>query len=138
MIHPELKTGAVIRYPYLWVREGRKGETEGRKSRPVAVALRLGRGDGSDTIVFLPLTTTEPDATRFSVEVPEIEKKRGGLDLGKRIWLILDEFNTDLVGQSFYLESKPPIGKFSKAFIVPIVRGLIARRKSISIIDRRK
>jgi hypothetical protein len=104
----------------------------------VAVALRLGRGDGSDTIAFLPLTTTEPEATRFSVEVPEIEKKRRGLDLDKRIWLILDELNTDVAGQSLYLQSKPPIGKFSKAFIVPIVRALIARRKSISIIDRRK
>jgi hypothetical protein len=32
----ELRTGCVIRFPYLWVREAERGETEGRKPRPVA------------------------------------------------------------------------------------------------------
>jgi hypothetical protein len=36
----ELRTGCVIRFPYLWVREAERGETEGRKARPVAVGVR--------------------------------------------------------------------------------------------------
>jgi hypothetical protein len=31
----------VIRYPYLWVREAARGETEGRKLRPVTVGVRI-------------------------------------------------------------------------------------------------
>lgn len=43
MSRDELRTGCVIRFPYLWVRESERGETEGRKSRPVAVGVRITR-----------------------------------------------------------------------------------------------
>src|SRR5438132_175752 len=33
----------VIRFPYLRVRESERGETEGRKTRPVAVGVRIAR-----------------------------------------------------------------------------------------------
>jgi hypothetical protein len=34
-----LRTGAVVRYPYLWAREAAQGETDGRKFRPAAVGV---------------------------------------------------------------------------------------------------
>ena len=35
------KAGDVLRYPYLWARQARAGETEGRKLRPCAVVLAV-------------------------------------------------------------------------------------------------
>lgn len=80
--------------------------------------------------------SAQPEASRFSAEIPAIEKRRAGLDSDLRLWIILDEFNTDLVGQSFYLEPEPPIGRFSKAFFLPLLRAFIARRKEFTEINR--
>lgn len=109
MSYDDILTAAVVRYPYLWARQARDGETEGRKDRPVAVGVRLSRPDG-DLVLFFPITSKQPDASRFFSEIPDIEKRRAGLDQEMRLWIIFDEFNTDIVGRSFYLEPKPPIG----------------------------
>jgi hypothetical protein len=130
-----IQTAAVIRYPYLWSREANKGETEGRKHRPVAVGVRIARGAG-DLILFFPITTKQPERGRFAIEIPAIEKRRAGLDVDLRLWIILDEYNSDIIGQSFYLEPDPPIGQFSKAFFLPILREFIARRKSLREVSR--
>lgn len=135
MSYDDIQTASVIRYPYLWARQARTGETEGRKERPVAVGVRLPRPDG-DLVLIFPISTKQPEASRFSAEIPAIEKRRAGLDSDLRLWIILDEFNTDLVGQSFYLEPEPPIGRFSKAFFLPLLRAFIARRKEFTEINR--
>ncbi|MBY3158483.1 hypothetical protein HFO56_40020 [Rhizobium laguerreae] len=130
-----IQTASVIRYPYLWAREAGRGETEGRKERPVVVGVRMPRRDG-DLVLFFPVTTKQPEASRFAVEVPAIEKRRAGLDADRRLWIIFDEFNTDIVGNSFYLEPEPPTGRFSKAFFLPLLRELISRRKSATEVSR--
>lgn len=135
MSFDEIQTASVIRYPYLWVREARHGETEGRKYRPVAVGVRLARVDG-DVLLLFPVTTKQPEPGRFAAEIPATEKRRAGLDADLRLWIILDEYNTDVIGHSFYLEPEPPIGRFSKAFFLPLVREFVARRKSLRGIDR--
>ena len=135
MSYDDIQTASVIRYPYLWAREAHKGETEGRKERPVAVGVRLPRPDG-DLVIFFPISTKQPEPARFSAEIPAIEKRRAGLDTDLRLWIILDEFNTDRVGHSFYLEPDPPIGRFSKAFFLPLLRAFIARRKEFTEVSR--
>jgi hypothetical protein len=66
------------------------------------------------------------------VEVPDIEKRRAGLDAALRLWIIFDDFIQErIAGQSFYLEPDPPIGRFSKAFFLPLAREFVARRKSL-------
>lgn len=135
MSYEDLQTASIIRYPYLWARQARAGETEGRKDRPVAVGVRIARPDG-DLILFFPITTKQPEASRFTAEIPAIEKRRAGLDVDLRLWIIFDEFNTDIVGQSFYLEPEPPISRFSKAFFLPLLREFIARRKSFTEVSR--
>ncbi|SFU22478.1 hypothetical protein [Mesorhizobium sp. YR577] len=135
MSYDDIQTGAVIRYPYLWARQSSSGETEGRKGRPVAVGVRLSRPDG-DLVLFFPITTKQPESSRFAVEIPDIEKRRAGLNLDLRLWIILDEFNTDIVGRSFYLEPAPPIGRFSKVFFLPLLRDFIARRKTFTEVNR--
>ena len=64
------------------------------------------------------------------MEIPPIEKRRAGLDADMRLWLILDEYNTDIIGQSFYQEPVPPLVSFSKAFLLPLLRAFVARRKT--------
>lgn len=135
MSFDDIQTATVIRYPYLWARQAHAGETEGRKGRPVAVGVRIVRPDG-DLVLFFPITTKEPEASRFFAEIPAIEKRRAGLDTDLRLWIILDEFNTDFVGRSFYLEPEPPIGRFSKAFFLPLLREFIARRKAFTEVSR--
>ncbi|MFA1621295.1 hypothetical protein ACDY96_00345 [Rhizobium mongolense] len=76
--------------------------------------MRLPRPDG-DLVLFFPITTKQPEKARFAAEIPAIEKRRAGLNADLRLWIILDEFNSDVVGRSFYLEPEPPIGRFSNA-----------------------
>ena len=62
-----------------WVREAERDETEGRKPRPVAVGVRITRPKGEDVLVLFPITS-QPSPDRFAVEIPEMEKRRAGLD----------------------------------------------------------
>lgn len=125
MSFDDIRTGSVVLYPYLWEREQQRGETEGRKPRETAVGLRLEREGEDDALILLSITSTPPKSGEAAVEVPETERHRAGLDRGKRLWIMLSEFNYDVVGQSFYLEPVPPLGKFSDAFFKPIVARII-------------
>lgn len=136
MSFDNVRSGAVIRYPYLWARQAADGETEGRKERPTVVALRLERPDG-DTVFLFPITTSPPPADRWAVELPDSEKAAAGLDVDRRQWLVLDEFNEDIVGQSYYLGRQPTVGELSARFLVPIVREIIARRAELTPVSRR-
>ena len=132
------RTGCVIRFPFLWVREAARGETEGRKPRPVAVGVRIARPKGEDVLVLFPITSQPPSPDRFAAEIPEMEKRRAGLDATLRLWIILDEYNQDTIGRSFYLEPEPPLGRFSKAFFLPLMKEFIARRASTRGVNRRR
>jgi len=131
-----LRTGVVIRYPYLWAREAGRGEAEGRKSRPSAVGVRLARPNGEDVLLLFPITSKAPKRDRFAIEIPETERRRAGLDRDVRLWIVLDEFNEDIVGRSFYLEPEAPLGRFSKAFFLPVMREFIARRAGARGVSR--
>lgn len=110
--------GDVWLYPYLWHREARNGETEGRKDRRCALALVEKTENGSTLVYLVPITSVPPSSAQpFTVEVPEIEKRRAGLDAHLPLWVIADEFNEDVPGQSFYFEPGNRVGSFSSAFI---------------------
>jgi hypothetical protein len=133
-----LHTGTVIRFPYLWAHESAQGETEGRKPRPVAVGVRIPKPKGQDVVVLFPITSKEPKPGRFAVEIPDMEKRRAGLDGTIRLWIILDEYNQDVIGRSFYLEPEPPLGRFSKAFFLPLLQEFIARRSQAQGVHRNR
>ena len=133
----ELRTGCVIRFPYLWVREAERGETEGRKPRPVAVGVRIARRNDDDVLVLFPITSQPPSPDRIAAEIPEMEKRRAGLDATLRLWIILDEYNQDTINQSFYLDGEPPLGYFSKAFFLPLMKKFIASRGRTRGVNRR-
>lgn len=131
-----LRSGSVIRYPYLWARQYRASETEGRKSRPVAVGFRVSRSSG-DLILLFPITTSPQQEGRWVVEVPEIERRRAGLDPDILQWIVLDETNADVIGSSYYLEPDPPIGEFSRAFFSPLMQKVVERMAQIEKVPRR-
>ncbi|MBI3759697.1 MAG: hypothetical protein HY269_08090 [Deltaproteobacteria bacterium] len=133
-----MRTGAVIRFPYLWARETAHGETEGRKFRPAAVGVRIPKPKGEDVLVLFPITSQEPARERFSAEIPDMEKRRAGLDGTIRLWIVLDEYNQDVIGRSFYLEPEPPLGYFSKAFFLPLLQEFIRRRSQAQAIHRNR
>lgn len=136
MSFESLRTGAVIRYSYLWSREAAAGETEGRKFRPTAVGVRIPEANGEDVLVLFPITSKEPARARFAAEIPDTEKRRAGLDGNIRLWIVLEEYNQDVVGQSFYLEPDPPLGYFSRAFFLPLMQEFIRRRSRTTAVRR--
>ena len=138
MSFEELRTGAVIRFPYLWAREAAHGETEGRKFRPVAVGVRVPKPKSEDVLLLFPITSQEPARERFAAEIPDMEKRRAGLDGTVRLWIVLDEYNQDMIGRSFYLEPEPPLGCFSKAFFLPLLQGFIRRRSLARAVHRNR
>lgn len=135
MSFDEIQTGCVIRYQYLWAREAAGGETEGRKKRPVVVGVRVARLSG-DAIMLFPVTTKQPEADRFAVEIPDIEKKRAGLDGWRQLWILFDEYNYDVIGRSCYLEPDCLTGQLSKAFLLPYVQRVIAEQEKIKSVSR--
>lgn len=72
--------GDVWRFPFLWSREAARGETEGRKDRPVLLSL-LVRNRKDDLVVLMVPVTSVPQRGPYSIAVPDIEKRRAGLDI---------------------------------------------------------
>ena len=89
-------------------------------------------------MVLCPISSQPPSSDRFAVEIPEMEKRRAGLDVTPRLWIILDEYNQDVIGRSFYLEPEPLLGRFSKAFFLPLMKEFIARRANTRGVNRQR
>jgi hypothetical protein len=89
-------------------------------------------------LVLFPITSQEPTQGRFAAEIPDIEKRRAGLDGTIRLWIVFDEYNQDVIGRSFYLEPQPPLGYFSRTFFLPLLREFIRRRSQTGAVHRRR
>jgi hypothetical protein len=114
------KQGEVLYYPYLWSWQADRGESEGRKLRPVCLALPLHK-DGRTHLFLLAVTGTAPNPGQATMAIPDIEKRRAGLKAWKEGWVVLDECNYDIAQLSFYLDtSQAPLGRFSEAFTTRI------------------
>ncbi|WP_255469627.1 hypothetical protein [Paracoccus sp. FO-3] len=134
------KPGEVFRYPFLWKRQEEAGESEGRKTRPVCIAVTATNRDGETVVFILPITTQPPMRGRQAIEIPQIESQRVGLDLHVRKWVMLDEINTDIVERSWVWDDRVPLGVFSGAFTARIRSSLLAlaRAGAARIVDRMK
>jgi hypothetical protein len=118
----KLSVGEIYRYPYLWRHEGVKGETEGRKERPVCLMFQWQLAD-EILLLLLPVTGTPPRNDQEFIEVPVIELKRAGLETAKPGWIIISEGNIDVLSGSFYFDgSQKPIGKFGRTFMVGVLK----------------
>ena len=122
----EPRVGDVWRFPYLWHREAKAGETEGRKDRPCALTLLRRIEAGHLEILLVPITSQPSDGHPFAVEIPETEKRRAGLAADLRLWVITDEWNVDTPSTSFYFEPSGRIGTFSAVFTKQVQRQMMA------------
>lgn len=92
-------------YPYLWAWQQQRGETEGRKQRPVCVVVAIrSASDGNTHLVLLAITTQPPQAERIALEIPDIERRRAGIGGLKQSWVVVDEYNHDIVEHSWCIE----------------------------------
>ena len=130
-------SGDVWRYDYLWRWQHEAGETEGRKSRPVAFAAVVANKAGKTDLFILPITSVPPQG-RLALEVPQIERRRAGLDDDKPLWIMLDEYNHDVLEGSFYFDPTARVGKFSETFRKLALRSFIeiARKKQTKRVPR--
>jgi hypothetical protein len=114
MAYDDLVGGRIIFYPYLWKRQAERGETEGRKDRETVVAARFSL-EGEDFLALLPITSKPPAKAVEAYELPALEVQRIERGASGRLWVILDEFNTDRVAGSFYLAPDCKRGQLSRA-----------------------
>ncbi|WP_393925428.1 hypothetical protein [Yoonia sp. R2-816] len=111
------KQGDVWSYEYLWRWQHEEGSEHGRKPRPTALVATVVGKDNRTNLFILPITSKEPVASRLAMEVPQIERKRAGLSSDIRLWVIMDEYNHDILETSFSLDPNGKIGTFSSVFI---------------------
>ena len=123
------RLGDVWRYPFMWSREAASGETEGRKERPVVLALLVRNRIDEMVLLMVPITSV-PQSDHYAIEVPEIEKRRAGLDAHMRLWIVADEANEDIPARSFYFESGNRIGQFSAPFTKQVQAVMIEALKA--------
>ena len=91
MAIPTPEPGLVISYAYLWDREARDGQEEGRKDRPCVIALAVQRQqDGKTWVTVLPVTHSPPRDAAAAVEIPRAIKRHLGLD-DARSWVVVSE-----------------------------------------------
>jgi len=131
----DLPSGTVIHYPYLWRWQRERGETEGRKERPVCIVVAVQNPrDALTHLALLAITSQAPASAQSAIEVPEIECRRAGLSDLKRAWITINEYNYDIAERSYYLDlSRPILGRFSKPFMVRLataVAPLLAKKQA--------
>ncbi len=116
------EAGDVLKYSYLWLSQSSHGETEGRKTRPTAIAITYFRKDGQTTMILMAITTKMPRDGQIALEIPLTERRRANLDWEKPLWIILNEYNVDVLENSHYFLPESVIGRFSLKFLNDVQR----------------
>ncbi len=116
---PRPEPGLVIPYGYLWRYEHRKGQEEGRKTRPCVIVLTAeNQIDGSIRVTAAPITHTLPESPDRGIEIPQSVKRILKLD-DERSWVVLDEVN-QFTWPGFDIRPVPGTkNRFSYGFIPP-------------------
>lgn len=121
---PKLSTGDIVSdYPYLWLWQRDRGETDGRKERPVCVAVAVKGPDMLTHLALLAITGTPPRDDQEVVEIPPLEIRRLGLKEHKQAWIVVSEYNYDVLERSFSLDpSRKDRRKLSPGFLKVVLR----------------
>ena len=118
--------GTVIRYPYLWKWQDKRGETEGRKERPCCMVYSFTDPKTGQTHLFLlAISSQPPRADQGALEVPDLERRRAGLADWKDAWITVSEYNHDIAEASWYYDANAaPLGRFSDPFVRTVAAAL--------------
>jgi hypothetical protein len=128
--------GSVIAYPYLWASQRDHGEREGRKDRPVCLLVAVHVQDVHH-LMLLAISSQPPAPDQIALEIPDTERRRGGLMRYPRAWIVVSEYNYDIAERSFYYNPNvTPLGKFSTAYLREIATAFRANVSTASRIDR--
>ena len=118
-----LSSGDIVEnYLYLWRRQALAGETEGRKFRPVCLALAVVDAKKLTHLALLPISGQQPAVSQRALELPPLEIRRIGFATGKPLWLYVSEYNYDILEKSFYIEPEPgPRPRLSANFMKKVL-----------------
>jgi hypothetical protein len=113
------KEGHVVRYPYLWLWQRDLGRDEGEKDRPACLALMFkSQVQNLTHLILLAITGTPPRPDQTAIEIPLLELRRAGLTDTKQGWIIVSEYNYDILERSWdFPIHTPPQGRFSLPFL---------------------
>lgn len=115
---PNPEPGLVISYAYLWHRDHRAGQEEGRKDRPSVIVLAVERAaDGATVVTVLPITHRMPTDPAAAVEILSSLKQHLGLD-DDRSWIIVDEGN-EFLWPGYDLRKRPNSDHYDYGFLPP-------------------
>ena len=78
------------------------------------------------------ITGTQPTADKDALAISATELRRARLSEYKRLWIIFDEHNLDILEHSFFFKQTAQVGSFSKAFIKVIAKRFMSAYQSDS------
>ena len=136
MSFDDITPGSVIRFQYLWSREQLRGEAEGRKFRETVVASRF-EHESVEYLALLAITSKPPDDDTAAYELPRLEVQRLARDGNTRLWVIVSEWNVDVVKGSFYLEPNCKIGQLSAAVYRELYKAFLKALPTASRVNRK-
>ncbi len=81
-------------------------------------------------MAILPIGDLQGDDPSKFITVPPQEIKRAGMQMGRRAFIHIDEYNYDELPTSYYYQpNQKPLGKFSKGFTQVIIDAMLRRLK---------
>jgi hypothetical protein len=133
-----LLSGTVFHYPYLWGYEEDAG-IEHAKDRTSCLAIStIGQG-GIVFLVIVAISDQASDDVMASLEVPETEIRRAGLNPGRKAYVHVNECNIDPLDLSWnFNPNAKQLGRFGKSFTEKIVASIARnlRAGALRKIDR--
>lgn len=123
------EVGAVFAYPYLWDNEADRMNDPKDRTTCLAVLKPTSTEDGASLVhLFLLGITDRPRPGQEAIEVPEMEKRRAGLDPLRRACVVVSEYNYDVLPMSWWYDPKSrDFGNFSPAFTAEVSRKFLVR-----------
>lgn len=114
-----LSRGDIVLYPYRWADEAAANRApDGEKDRPCCIVVAYEHANGQTELLLAAISSKPPLDGQVALEVPEIERRRGGLGKYDRAWVYVDEMNRDVLEISWYISADAqPIGAFSTRFV---------------------
>lgn len=134
------QSGTVFYYPYLWGYEEDEG-VENPKDRTSCLVMRATGQGGAVFLVIAAISDQPSSEAMSSLEVPETEIRRAGLNPGRKAFVHVHECNIDPIGLSWNFNAKAPqLGRLGKSFTERIVASIAhnLRTGALRKIDRFK
>lgn len=86
---------------------------------------------GLTHLALLAISSKPPTPQQAALEIPEMERRRAGLDTASRAWVYVSEWNYDIAERSFYLApAEQPLGNFTPRFLALVAKAFLPTMRS--------